>query len=362
MDLLCDPASPATPPRKTPYVCNELWDGGPFKTYPIRQGKVGLIPPRLRHFLGPGAFPEPYHEMLYPTPKEEIQPFLQTWLWFGLLAEMLGLNEISAGIHLVDSTAATEGIRNLYASTIYISDGDGKQYINAKEVLNSAQMIAERQKLAPNLQERLIYVRDCLQYVNFMIPSALNVDETVRYSICALGEYFSTGLASVVGQSNPKIEVPNLAFSWHQNYMNSRGTIDKEMLQRGWCPSETEKIRSQFQGLQTMHHISQLQKSNSNQDHSNCTRHLCTAFQMDIETYQPSHLSDDCSCPLITIDERATSLILRSTDTFPILRFDQIGDELDNFELVVEPYEPGIPYVALSHVSTIIHQRPTMAS
>ncbi|KAK1249631.1 hypothetical protein MKX08_009634 [Trichoderma sp. CBMAI-0020] len=350
MDLLCEPAFPAAPPRKTPYVCDELWDGGPFKTFPIRKGKVGLIPPHLRHFLGPGSFPEPYHEMLYPTPKEDIQPFLQTWLWFGLLAEMLGLNEISAGVHLVESIVATEEIRNLYARTVYISEDDGKQYVSAKEVLNSAQAIAERQKLAPNLRERLIYICDCLRYTNSMIPSTLNLDETVRYSICALGEYFSTGLASVVALSNPKIEFPNLAFSWHQNYMKSGGTIDKEMLQRGWCPSETEKIGSQFQGLQTMHHISQLEKSNASQDHSSCTRHLCTAFQMDIETYQPSHVSDDCNCPLTTIDERATSLILRSTDTYPILRFDQIGDELDNFKLVVEPYEPGVPYVALSHV------------
>jgi hypothetical protein len=172
----------------------------------------------------------------------------------------------------------------------------------------------------------------------------------------------STGLYSVLAQSNPKLDVQYLAFSWHQGYMKSEGTIDKEMLQRGWCPSETEKIRSQLQGLHTMHYISQLQKTNANQDHSNCTRHLCTAFQMDIETYEPSHLSDDCSCPLITIDERATSLILRSTDTYPILRFDQIGDDLDNFELVVEPYEPGVPYVALSHVSTIVHKRPIMTS
>lgn len=360
MDLLCEPKSPATPPRKTPYVCDELWDGGPFKTYPIRKGKVGLVPPHLRHFLGAGAFPEPYHELLYPTSKEEIQPFLQTWLWFGLLAEMLGLNEISPGVHLVENTVAAEGIRNLYASTVYLSDEDGKRYISAKEVLDSTQVIAERQKLAPDKRERLIYIRDCLRYANLMIPSALNLDETVRYSICALGEYFSTGLSSVVAQSTPKIDVPNLAFSWHQGYMQLGGTIDKQMLQRGWCPSETEKIRSQFQGLHTMHHISQLQRPNANQDHSNCTRHLCTAFQMDIETYQPSHLSDDCGCPLINIDERVTSLILRSTDTYPILRFDQIGDESDNFELVVEPYEPGVPYVALSHVSTTIHKRPTM--
>ncbi|KAL7917865.1 hypothetical protein ACQKWADRAFT_305659 [Trichoderma austrokoningii] len=350
MDLLCEPASPATPPRKTPYVCDELWDGGPFKTYPIRKGKVRLVPSHLRHFLGPGVFLEPYHELLYPTPMEEIQPFLQTWLWFGLFAEMLGLNETSDGVHLVENTVAAEGIRNLYANTVYISDDDGRQYISAKEVLNSTQIIAERQQLSPNRLERLLYIRDCLHYANSMIPSALNLDETVRYSICALGEYFSTGLFRVVTQSNPKIDVPNLAFSWHQNYLQAGGTIDKQMLQRGWCPSETEKIRSQFQGLHSMHHISQLQKSNANQGHSNCTRHLCTAFQMDIETYQPLHLSEDCTCPLINIDERATSLILRSTDTYPILRFDQIGDQLDDFELAVEPYEPGVPYVALSHV------------
>lgn len=354
MDLLCEPGSPATPPRKTPYVCNEYWDGGPFYTYPVRKGKVRMVPLRLRHLLGIDVSDEPYLEILYPTPKEEIQPFLQTWLWFGLLAEMLGLNEISPSDRIVEDSLATEEIRKLHETCVSAADEDGHRYISASAVLGAVQTIAERMKLVPHKRERLIYMRDCLQYASMMVLSASNLEETVRYSICALGEYFSTGLFRFVAQSNPKIDVPIVGFSWHQNYMQAGGTMDKQMLQRGWCPSETEKIRSQFQGLHTMHHIAQLQRPNTNQDHSNCTRHLCTAFQMDIDTYKPSHLTDGCSCALIGIDERAASLILRSTDTYPIIRFDQIGDGVDEFEMVVEPYEPGVPYVALSHVSTFL--------
>ncbi|KAM0248988.1 hypothetical protein ACHAQJ_009237 [Trichoderma viride] len=350
MDLLCEPGSPATPPRKTPYVCDEYWDGGPFQTYPIRKGKLRLVPPQLRHFLGADVSAEPYQATIHPTPKEEIQPFLQTWLWFGLLAEMLGLNEISPGVRFVESALAVEEIRNLHENSVSLADDESSRYISAKVVLTAGQAIAERMKLVPDKRERFIYMRDCLQFANLMLFSVSNLEETVRYSICALGEYFSTGLFQRVAQSNPKIDVPNLGFSWHQGYIKSGGTIDRQMLQRGWCPSETEKIRSQFHGLHTMHHIAQLQRPNANQDHSSCTRHLCTAFQMDIDTYQPLHLSDSCSCALITIDERATSLILRSTDTYPIIRFDQIGDGVEDFELVVEPYEPGVPYVALSHI------------
>lgn len=361
MDLLCEPGSPATPPRKTPYVCHEDWDGGPFYTYPIRKGKVRVVPPRLRSFLGIDVSAEPYLETLYPTQKEEIQPFLQTWLWFGLLAEMLGLNEISPGVRNVEDSLAAEEIRKLHencTSTTAVNGNDdgGDRYISASVVLNVAPIIAERIQLVPDKRERLTYMRDCLQFASLMMLSASNVDETVRYSICALGEYFSTWLFRTISQSNPKIDVAIVGFSWHQNYMQSGGTMDKQMLQRGWCPSETEKIRSQFQGLQTMHHIAQLQRPNATQDHSNCTRHLCTAFQMDVETYQPSHVSDDCKCALINIDERSTALILRSTDTYPIIRFDQIGDGEDDFDLDVEPYEPGVPYVALSHVSNFSHR------
>ncbi|PNP50070.1 hypothetical protein THARTR1_09202 [Trichoderma harzianum] len=350
MDLLCEPSSPATPPRKTPYVCTEAWDGGPFLTYPVRKGMARVVPPRLRHHLGAKASNEPYLEVIHPTPKEEIQPILQTWLWFGLLAEMLGLNETLPGHRIIEDDLATEEIRKLYEVCVSAAEEDGKRYISAKSVLESSQIIAERMKLVPDRRERFTYMRDCLQFASLMMLSISDLDETVRYSICALGEYFSTGLFQAIVQSTPKIDVPVVGFSWHQNYMQSGGTMDKQMLQQGWCPSEIEKLRSQFQGLHTMHHIAQLQRPNANQDHSNCTRHLCTAFQMNIETYKPSHLSDGCSCDLIGIDERATSLILRSTDTYPIIRFDQIGDGVGDFELVMEPYEPGVPYVALSHV------------
>lgn len=353
MDLLCEPNSPAAPPRKTPFVCKEDWDGGPFLTYAVRKGMARVVPPRLRHHLGGDTSNEPYLEVIHPTPKEEIQPFVQTWLWFGLFAEMLGLNETSPGHRMVEDTLATAEIRKLYEVCVSAAEEDGNRYISAKSVLESSQIIAERTRLVPDKRERFTYMRDCLQFASLMTLSISVLDETVRYSICALGEYFSTGLFQAITLSNPKVDVPIVGFSWHQNYMRSGGTMDKQMLQQGWCPSEVEKLRSQFTGLNTMHHIAQLQRPNANQDHSNCTRHLCTAFQMDIETYKPSHLSDGCSCDLIGIDERASSLILRSTDTYPIIRFDQIGDGADDFELVLEPYEPGVPYVALSHVSAL---------
>ncbi|PKK48270.1 hypothetical protein CI102_6794 [Trichoderma harzianum] len=350
MDLLCEPNSPAAPPRTTPFVCTEAWDGGPFLTYAVRKGMARVVPPRLRHHLGGDTSNEPYLEVIHPTPKEEIQPFLQTWLWFGLFAEMLGLNETSPGHRMIEDTLATEEIRKLYEVCVSAAEEDGNRYISAKSVLESSQIIAERTQLVPDKRERFTYMRDCLQFASLMTLSISDLDEPVRYSICALGEYFSTGLFQAIALSNPKVDVPIVGFSWHQNYMRSGGTMDNQMLQQGWCPSEIEKLRSQFNGLNTMHHIAQLQRPNANQDHSNCTRHLCTAFQMDIETYKPSHLSDGCTCDLIGIDGRATSLILRSTDTYPIIRFDQIGDGVDDFELVIEPYEPGVPYVALSHV------------
>ncbi|RFU81906.1 het domain [Trichoderma arundinaceum] len=208
---------------------------------------------------------------------------------------MLGLNEIKPGVHIIQDSVATEEILRLHQTCAPVAN-DGNRYVSAGIVLEAAQTVVERIQLAPDKRERLIYMRDCLQYTSLMMLSATNVEETVRYSICALGEYFSTGLFRVIAQSTPKIDVPVVGFSWHQSYMQSG------------------------------------------------------AFQMDINTYQPSHMPDGCGCALIGIDERATALILHGTDTYPIIRFDQIGEGVDDFELIVEPYEPGVPYVALSHV------------
>jgi hypothetical protein len=290
---------------------------------------------------------QPYLENLYPTQREKLQPFLQTWLYFGMIAEMLGLNEVSPGVRLVDEATARDEISTLHKTLT--RDENGTMVLTAAEVLTWGPLFIERLGLAPDKTQRLIYVLKCLQYAMIFIHSiSENVDHTVRYSIAALGELFSTGTYAGASLAQPKIELPILGLSWHRGYICPGGVVESKMLNNGWCPSEVEKIRSQLQGLFTMHYTSQLKKPTPWLDHSACSKSLCAAFRIDLSTYKPAHVQHDCHCDLIEADPGIVADILRNSDSFPVVR---VEGDLDHLKMVVEKFEEGVQYVALSHVS-----------
>ena len=350
MDLLCEPNDPISPLEdRTPYVCIEKWDGGVFRTYAHRKGKTRVLPSSLRYIPDLPPAEQPYLETLYPTPREELQPFLQTWLFFGMLAEMLSLNEVAEGERLIDEATANESIAKLHADLA--TRDNGIDYLDAAAVLSWGDLFRERLALAPDRKQRMIYLCQCLQYAMALLNGTQeNVDHTVRYSINALGELFSTGIYAASTLAQPKVQLPVLGFSWHNNFIRAGGLVEKRMLDQGWCPSEIEKIRSTFQGLNTMHYTSRLRRE-ERQDHSGCSVTACSAFQIDMKMYEPRHASVGCKCGSIEVDAAQVTRILRSTESFPVIRVEfPTADDAD-MTLFVEEYQPGVSYVALSHVS-----------
>ncbi|KND93687.1 hypothetical protein TOPH_01923 [Tolypocladium ophioglossoides CBS 100239] len=357
MDLLCVPDEPSAPTERCPYVCVEAWDGGVYRMYPQRKGRSRLVPTGLRQIPDvPTPADQPFLEELYPTPLEELQPFLQTWLFFGLVAEFLGLNEVAPGVRLVDERDAAREIALLYEECV--REDAGVSYLSGAAVLAKSPLVLERIKLAPDKVQRLVYLRQCLYYSVMMLHlMRTDLDYRSRNSIAALGELFSTGMHVAVTLAQPPIELPVVGQSWYRDYFKPGGALEAQMLRGGWCPSEIEKIRSQFQGVFTMHYMSRLRLGGRHGRHDACSLHACRAFQMDIDTYQPLHAGGDCDCAHVEVDaSRSVSDILRSTGSYPVIRVEQSADGPDGpdgpdgLRLVAEPWTPGMPYVALSHV------------
>ncbi|KAK9443567.1 HET domain protein [Metarhizium brunneum] len=349
MDIFAEPDDPIqTTQEQTPYLCIEHWDGGMFRTYGYRKHKTSIIPVLLRVIPDMPTADQPYLENLYPTPKEELQPFMQTWLYFGMLAELLGLNEIAPGVRLVEESAAKEEISKLHKQLT--REENGRTVLTATEILTWGPLFLERLQMAENQFERLVYILQCLHYAMVMLQSTQeNIDHAVRYSIAALGELFTTGIYAAASSAQPRVVFPHelSGISWYQNYICPGGVVEKKMLSNGWCPSEIEKIRSQLQGLYTMHYTSQLKKPTPWLDHSSCGRTFCDAFRIDMSTYKPAHVHDGCGCEFIEADPAKMAGILRNTDGFPLVR---VEGDLDDLKIVVEEFEDGVSYVALSHV------------
>lgn len=174
----------------------------------------------------------------------------------------------------------------------------------------------------------------------------------MRFSIAALGKLFSSTLYSptILGKSGSNL--PTIGFNWHRGYIGPGSTVEAQILEGGWCPSEIDKIRTQFESLSAMHYTSRMKKPRPQLDHGGCSQHVCRAFQVDMMTYRPLHVHGACGgdCPSIGVDMASVLAILRSTEFYPVLRVQLPVDEREDVKLLVEPYQPSMSYVALSHV------------
>lgn len=88
MEHLPRPASATSKePETISCVCQKEYDGGSCLTYPIGQGKSYILPAASNTV---GNLPFWQCEKHYPSSKQELESFFQTWLFFGFIHEILG--------------------------------------------------------------------------------------------------------------------------------------------------------------------------------------------------------------------------------------------------------------------------------
>ena len=106
--------------KTVPYVCKKFYDGGPCLTYLVREGKPHVLPATS---ITLGQLPYWQYEKLHPTPKEELESFFQTWLFFGLIHEMLG-DLCNLDNFIVTSASVTDKV--VSSSSLSLRHGLGK--------------------------------------------------------------------------------------------------------------------------------------------------------------------------------------------------------------------------------------------
>jgi hypothetical protein len=82
MDQLLLPFKPTSPLEKVTYVGKDRYDGLPFLGYAKRKGKLNYGDPSPNLLIIDRG---PVTRNYFMAPEEE-EPFLQTWLFFGLLS------------------------------------------------------------------------------------------------------------------------------------------------------------------------------------------------------------------------------------------------------------------------------------
>ena len=274
MDFLLLPIHRGETPtevRTTPYRCLERYDLGPWLSYPDRKGKSinswnGMTFDQTEYLRSERVKDA-------PTSSEELEPFLQEWAFFGLLAEFSGINSKASGDDSVVSKESQTLLDEMY-ETMLIQDKEGKTIVTlCWDYLSSCrEMMVQRLPKDPTAQkERYEHLHTCLTYAHSLlknVPEDFNY--AIKYSICALGEFL---------MQTVRFELEKFSVLSTPGRIWGRGFLDEEnkrsMVKSGWCPSDISRADAKYTSLQSLHICRMVDKSLPKRDHTQCDDLSC---------------------------------------------------------------------------------------
>ena len=306
-----------------PYLCNEEYDGGPFLTYPRRAGM-----PTPFQVIGndDGTWcylSDPDRVCLELMPKHELEAFCQTWLFFGLIHEILC---------------------NIYNHEDYVSVREnGRGPVKA---LSTSKLNQDLKRWVDSMEdgdtngfptyERVV---ECLRLARgtLLVIQSIIVPETAISLVSVLQSLTSAADRAFGNRPRPLYTWPNTKPYWL-----------KRLLASGWCASQTKLILQAYTDLQTLHFLASMSHAESVDSHQQCDDQHCKAYQIELGKYERQHVNEDCTCEELTIDSKTLFQIL-SGGSLPLLRLHH-DQSLAQIVADIVPSNDASRYVALSHV------------
>lgn len=362
MDHLPLPHNPMHEPIEIPCLSTENYDGRDFGTYPDRQG---YTPRTIRQWYD-----------IINRPSKEFSAFLQRWLFFGLMEEVLGERiEVSDFIrrvgdpgHLIVTTAKLLpmlrklidfGRRHQRGSSYYtvFKNLGIAMRINAAF---TAQKVASESALSETARAPFI---SFIERATFADPR----DPRIAMSMALMNETLRDAFILASIETDQNLPAANTDFP------EGRCLVYFRMRSDGWCPSELSMMftRLNCAGLYFMSHVERPNPARKHpmirvhpaaasatasaikterefiQPGDLCTKFKCSAYQLHEETYRTKHVEGCPGCYDIVADEREIFRILKS-GCIPLIL--SIDSEDENRHVTLVESGPDVEYVAISHV------------
>ena len=306
-----------------PYVCKKPYDGGPFLTYPIRENKPEVI---VDPANGAGKLPFWEYQKQHPTPNEEFEAFCQTWLFFGLINELLGNICEWADFVLADKVSDCKIISTSRLTSLV--------EIWVKSIEDGFSTTTYE------------HVAACLKHVFDTLRAARpEFDLRIKFCIASVGELFEHAANKAFGIENFVLDNKCPA-KWRALFENTPWL--EKWRRSGWCPSQIEILLRSSISLQPLYFFASLQVPVSSERHELCGIQKCVAYQTDLKDYKTQHLNKGCKCKELHMDMSRLVAVL-SAGALPLLRIRE-SKALDDLSLDIVVSEPDTHYVALSHV------------
>lgn len=302
------PKNPAHSRTEVPLLRKEIYEG-PFQSYHARNGwgndRI------LKHDLSGEEI-------------EDLKSLLQTWLFFGLLEEILG---------------------DLMKPSDWVREGsDGLDVISTAHLRSLLVDLHKSQELLPSAtqQTRREHIDKCLKIAidtvnSLSIQNSPLIESNEVLSIAFLCDLIEKSFGT-------EKEAYRASGSLH---LGVSRPLQTKMLTHGWCKNDVHRLAHQLD-LSSLYLASNLDRPEREVCHKDCTTRLCITSQIDEKKYVTRHDARNCdgNCEYIGVSQSELLYILRS-GVIPLIYYDA-KNAPNSIKLV--PAIPGTSYVAISHV------------
>jgi hypothetical protein len=329
----------AHPMLKIPYVCNERfsYDDNGFLTYPDR--------------CGVDIWQLCEHDQI---DSDDWAPFLQAWLWFGLLGETIGIG------------SRTHIPQRITSSASFIEpDEDGKRFLVTKDLRKFIEAASVKNRTPIFNAFHRERFDACLAATTGVLKQILSsrscstrlakanrfIDLSALYSVLLSVQILVETLYAsriLLFPSQPLSIIPSPV-----DLRPGSELVDILLKDSGWCPSH---IRTLSRDVTVRYYLSYLCPFGS-AEHGKCSKDGCRRIISEEMQIQPFHTSIGCACSSISIPESEVVQIAEEGD-IPLLTFSELFQgqrrlEITRYSKNQNTSDQSQPFVAISHVRQI---------
>lgn len=312
MDHLPRFSTSRQPPIEVPYLSREPYSGHSFLGYLKQKGYDEEDIPRFDAIFS----------------KDELDAFLQTWLFFGALHEIFG--QLLVVDDFIKQTA-----NRLLVTTERFED-----YMTLWTENYAALASGEKSSTIENCTAYLRQVFAFL-HTHTRYQEAASPRPEIWLSINALVDSLSYRIKYIYGLTRDG--GPPIIYSTAAD-----AALRSRMLKQGWCPSEVDRVAEECT-LNEFFFISTMDRYDSITDHSACSKGVCVASQVDEKTYKTKHITDDCCCKCSGPLKQHVCSILEDGGN-PVLRLPLNGEVAKDAGQIDVLDSRKTAYIAISHV------------
>ena len=292
-------------------------------------GYPARVEPRLAILSQAKLHESARQEHLPVTFEGKLQSFLQNWLFFGLIHEILG--------HYVD---AQDPVRD---SGVV---GASSKVLSTAVIPDALQRWAGHMKAGlANSAKSCEHILRCLQltYLNLKAAASAMNPELVL-CLASLGDMFNHAI--VIFSVHDELKMYDSPAPWRDDIHG--GYWEAKMVSIGLCPSKIRMVCKMATTVQTLFFASHLLQLPIPQGHDKCAEHTCSAYNNSLESYQTRHVTSQCACKHLEIELGDLEHILEDGH-LPLVRI-RPGRTLAELSLDLVSTRDFPAYVALSHV------------